>query len=111
MNRLPIILILLMIFFVVNLFSRNVHAQTVDLVIEVVPYYEKLKVKIVPYYEDEKWKIVGGCYNRPNLKIKLVPYYENLKVKIVPYYEDRKVCISNIKDLDQDTLRKLKLID
>ena len=80
-----------------------------DLFIEAI--LEDIKIKIVDIFEDQKWKVVGLCSNNANLKVKIVDIFEDTKIKIVDIFEDKKICITNANELDEDTLRMLKLID
>jgi alkyl hydroperoxide reductase subunit AhpC len=86
------------------------------------PYdmFSDLKIEISgPYdmFEDETWKILGACSNTPNLTVEIAgPYdmFADKKIKIADKYDmfvDKTTCITNADDLDQETLRLLKLID
>lgn len=84
---------------------------TVHYAVEVVNFFETIRIKIVNLFEDETWKVVGVCTNRPNLRVQIVDLFEDRRIKIVNLFEDKRVCITNPRNLNEDTLRKLKLID
>ena len=71
--------------------------------------------------EAETWKVVGACSNTPNLTVEILDpgsissILEDAKqIKIVDnsvFSADKKICITNAKELDTETLKLLKLID
>jgi len=91
--------------------STAVNAQMIDYAVEGVGFFPDVKVEIVDFFPDEKWQVVGSCSNSPNLKVEFVDFFPELKVEIVDFFPDRTICITNADGLDEDLLRKLKLID
>ena len=71
--------------------------------------------------DTETWKVVGVCSNTPNLTVKILDPgsissiledYKTIKIIDSPIFSaDKKICITNAKDLDAETLKLLKLID
>lgn len=92
------------------LLSNYMFGVTVDYAVEVKSYFADIKVEIVDYFGDEKWEIVGACSNQPSVSVEIVDYFGDKKIEIVDYFGDKKICITNPKDLDRKTLKKLKII-
>ena len=71
--------------------------------------------------DTETWKVVGACSNTANLTVKILDPgsispilgdYKTIKITDSPIFSgDKKICITNAKDLDAETLKLLKLID
>ena len=71
--------------------------------------------------DTEKWQVVGACSNTPNITVEIIDpgsissiLGDAKKIEIVEnsiFGADKKICITNANDLDNDTLRILKLID
>ncbi len=99
--------------------SGNVFAQTVDFAVRVTDYVSTAD-KIIYRTDyvstaDEIWNVWGGCSNRPNLTIYITDYVSSADkiIYITDYVStaDKTVCITNPKDLDEETLKDLGLID
>ena len=101
-------------------------AQTIDYAVEVsTNMLSPMGVEKVEIFEGfiapigvEKWQILGACRNRPNLKIEIFDgYIKPIGIRVVEIVDGlfiasdvKKICITNARDLDRRTLRKLKLI-
>ena len=100
-------------------------AQTINYAVEVSTNTLLIGVEKVEIFEGliapigvEKWKILGTCSNRPNLKIEIFDgYIKPIGIRVVEIVDGlfigpdvKKICITNARELDRKTLRKLKLI-
>ena len=77
------------------LFIHNSNAVTIDYAIKISSKYDS--------FYDMKIKIAGRYDSFYDKKIKLAGRYDS--------FYDKKVCITGANSLNQETLKKLKLID
>lgn len=99
--------------------SNSLNAQTVDYAIHASAYAgaegRYIYITRNPAGAQEIWYVVGGCSSAPNLSfyISLMPVATEQYVFLtnVPTAADKTVCITNTEELDENTLRALKLID
>jgi hypothetical protein len=116
-------------------FSGSASAQTIDFAIRISEpgsisslMGAEIKIEILDtgsmsslLGNTEKWQVVGACSNTPNLTVEILEsgsisslLGDTKKIEIVEnsiFGADKKICITNANDLDNDTLRILKLID
>jgi len=126
---------LLGILFLSLLFSGNTFAQTIDFAVRISEpgsisslMGADLEIEILDsgsmsslLGDTEKWQVVGACSNTPNITVEIIDtgsitsiLGDAKKIEIVEnsiFGADKKICITNANDLDNDTLRILKLID
>lgn len=95
----------------IHFFPSNIKAQNIDFAVQVNEYVGDISVVINEYVGDESWVIVGECSNSPNLTITINEYLGDKSVVINEYLGDKYVCITNVDELDRETLKKLKLLD
>ena len=99
--------------------SNSLSARTVDYAIHVTAYAgaegRYIFITRNPDRAQEFWYVAGSCSIDPNLSvyISLIPVATEQYVFVtdVPADADKTVCITNTEQLDENTLRVLKLID
>ena len=107
------------IYFLLLFFSHSLNAETIDHAIHVTAYAgtEGLYIYITrdPAKAQESWYLVGSCSGAPNLSvyISLMPVATEQYIFLTDASAsaDKIVCITNTDQLDDNTLRALKLID
>ena len=78
--------------------------------ITISEYIGEITIVISEYIGDETW-IVKTCPGAIGTSVVISDYIGDLNVVVSDYIGDRTVCVTNPNDLDEETLRKLKLID
>ena len=107
------------IFFGCLFFPNSLSAQTVDYAIHVTAYAgtegRHIYITRDPVGAQEAWYIVRDCSVNPNrsVYISLMPIAREQYVFItdVSATADKVVCITNTEQLEENTLRALKLLD
>ena len=100
-------------------FADSLSAQTVDYAIHVTAYAgtegRHIYITRDPAGAQEIWYIVRDCSMNPNLSVhvSLMPIAREQYVFItdVSATADKVVCITNSEQLEENTLRALKLMD
>tara|TARA_Y100000588_G_C14200732_1_gene902373 strand:- start:331 stop:645 length:315 start_codon:yes stop_codon:yes gene_type:complete len=100
------------------LFVANAHTAEIDLAIYVSDYAgsegQYVYITNNPENADEKWYIVPACTRKPDVAVYIshmpVAMEQYVFVSETDFNVDKLVCITNVADLDDETLRLLKLI-
>jgi len=92
--------------------NGNVFAQTVDFAVKITTrsMHKSIYITTREFGADESWKVLGGCSNQPNLTVYITTreFGADKSIYITSsFLADRTVCITNLRDLDAETLRTL----